>query len=136
MEKPFVRSTMTAIRGLKKKEAEKNDVPRRIIEFMKENYSDPDFYMTTLVEEFGLSDKTIAKLIKAYQNMTFSEYLEELRLQKALRLLDNPENNIRFIASASGFSSENTFFKVFKRKFGISPSNYRNNKQIMPPGEE
>ena len=120
----------------KKKEAEKNDVPRRIIEFMKENYSDPDFYMTTLVEEFGLSDKTIAKLIKAYQNMTFSEYLEELRLQKALRLLDNPENNIRFIASASGFSSENTFFKVFKRKFGISPSNYRNNKQIMPPGEE
>ena len=120
----------------KKKETEKNDVPKRIVEFMKENYSDPDFYMTTLVEEFGLSDKTIAKLIKGYQNMTFSEYLEELRLEKALSLLDNPANNIRYVASASGFSSENTFFKVFKRKFGISPSNYRNNKQIMTQKEE
>lgn len=116
---------------MKRKEADKNDVPRRIVEFMKENYSDPDFYMTTLVDEFGLSDKTIAKLIKGYQNMTFSEYLEELRLQKALRLLDDPANNIRQVAFASGFSSENTFFKVFKRKFGISPSNYRSNKQIL-----
>ena len=120
----------------KKKETEKNDVPRRIIEFMKENYSDPDFYMTTLVDEFGLSDKTIAKLIKGYQNMTFSEYLEELRLEKALSLLDDPANNIRYVASASGFSSENTFFKMFKRKFGISPSNYRNNKQIMAKHDE
>ncbi len=121
---------------VKKKETDKNDVPKRIIEFMKENYSDPDFYMTTLVDEFGLSDKTIAKLIKGYQNMTFSEYLEELRLQKALRLLNDPANNIRYVAGASGFSSENTFFKVFKRKFGISPSNYRNNKQIMESREE
>lgn len=111
-----------------KKEAEKNDVPRRIIEFMKENYSDPEFYMTSLVEKFGLSDKTIAKLIKGYLNMTFSEYLEELRLQKALHLLDNTDNSIKYVAAASGFGSENTFFKVFKRKFGISPGNYRNNK--------
>lgn len=111
-----------------KREAEKHDVPRRIIEYMKENYSDPDFYMTSLVEEFGLSDKTIAKLIKGYLNMTFSEYLEELRLQKALHLLDHTDNSIKQVAASSGFSSENTFFKVFKRKFGISPGNYRNNK--------
>ena len=59
-----------------------------------------------------------------------------LDMRRSLGLVDNPENNIRFIASASGFSSENTFFKVFKRKFGISPSNYRNNKQAMINGEE
>lgn len=92
--------------------------------------------MTTLVEAFGLSDKTIAKLIKSYLNKTFSEYLEELRLQKALVLLDDSSNNIKYIASASGFSSENTFFKVFKRRFGISPSNYRMNKQMLETQEE
>lgn len=114
-----------------KKEDNKNDVPKRIIEYMKEHYSDPEFYMTTLVEEFGLSDKTIAKLIKGYQNMTFSEYLEELRLQKAITLLEDTQLSIGNVANASGFSSENTFFKVFKRKFGTSPSGYRSNKQIM-----
>ena len=113
-----------------KKKAEKNDLPKKIIDYMKLHYADPDFYMTTLVDEFGLSDKTIAKLIKGYQDQTFSEFLEELRLQKALSLLDNPANSINYIASASGFRSENTFFKVFKRRFSISPSNYRANKQI------
>ena len=116
---------------IKRKEENKNDVPRQIVEYMREHFSDPEFYMTTLVEEFGLSDKTIAKAIKSYQNKTFSEYLEELRLQKALTLLDDTKMNIGYIATASGFSSENTFFKVFKRKYGVSPSNYRNNKHIM-----
>lgn len=114
-----------------KKEQNKNDVPRKIIEYIEENYSNPEFYMITLVEEFGLSDKTIAKLIKGYQNKTFSEYLEELRLRKARALLEDTQLGIGYIATASGFGSENTFFKVFKRKFGISPSIYRNNKQIM-----
>ena len=120
----------------RKKEDDKNDIPKKIIDFMEENYSNPEFYMTTLVEAFGLSDKTIAKLIKSYLNKTFSEYLEELRLQKALVLLDDSSNNIKYIASASGFSSENTFFKVFKRRFGISPSNYRMNKQMLETQEE
>lgn len=114
-----------------KKETAKKEVPKRIVEFMQENYTDPDFYMTTLVEEFELSDKTIAKLIKDYQNMTFSEYLEELRLQKAVRLLNDPANNVRAVAEASGFRSENTFFKAFKRRFGVTPSNYRNNKELI-----
>ena len=87
----------------KKKEAEKNDVPRRIIEFMKENYSDPDFYMTTLVEEFGLSDKTIAKLIKGHlakrapeltgKGIQLAAGFKNLRLPgklKALGLLASP----------------------------------------------
>lgn len=113
-----------------RKKAEKNDLPKKIIDYMKLHYTDPDFYMTSLVDEFGLSDKTIAKLIKGYQDQTFSEFLEELRLQKALSLLDNPANSINYVASASGFRSENTFFKVFKRRFSISPSNYRENKQI------
>ncbi len=116
---------------VKRQEENKNDVPRQIVEYMREHFSDPEFYMTTLVEEFGLSDKTIAKAIKSYQNKTFSEYLEELRLQKALTLLDDTRLNIGYIATASGFSSENTFFKVFKRKYGVSPSTYRNNKQVM-----
>ena len=121
---------------VKRKEENKNDVPRQIVEYMREHFSDPEFYMTTLVEEFGLSDKTIAKAIRSYQNKTFSGYLEELRLQKALTLLDDTRLNIGYIANASGFSSENTFFKVFKRKYGVSPSNYRNNKQMMSEAQE
>lgn len=113
-----------------KKEAEKNELPGKIAAFMAAHYNDPDFYMTTLVEEFNLSDKTIAKLIKSHLNMTFSEYLEELRLQKALKLLSDSSNNIRYVAAASGFGSENTFFKVFKRKFGISPSSWRENNSV------
>ncbi len=112
-----------------KKIEDKTDNHKRIIEFIKENYSDCNFYMTTLVEEFGLSDRTISKIIKESVNMTFSEYVETLRLQKALRLLDESEYSIRQIIGMCGFSAENTFFNAFKRKFGITPNSYRNAKK-------
>ena len=121
---------------LEKKETDKNDVPKQIVEYMKENFSNPDFYTTSLVEEFGLSQKTIARTLKAYLNKTFSEYLEELRLRKARELLGDTRLNVVDVAKESGFGSVDTFFKAFKRKYGVSPSNYRAGKQMMNSSEE
>ena len=87
--------------------------------------------MTSLVEAFGMSDKTIARLIKSYLNIGFSEYLEQLRIQKARILLENPKLSIRAIAYESGFSSENTFYKAFRRIYKVSPSDYRANLQHL-----
>lgn len=109
----------------------KNELTKKIIAYIEEHYDDPDFYMMSLVEAFGICDKTIGKMIKTYLNIGFSEYLEQLRIQKARILLENPEVPIRVIASESGFGSENTFYKAFRRIYKVSPSNYRANLQYM-----
>ncbi len=110
------------------KKGRKEDLSRRIVEYIAAHYCEPGLYMATLVEVFGVSDKTIAKAVKSYCNQTFSEYLEQLRMQKAVQLLRDPQHSIEYIANACGFGAVNTFFKVFKRRFGVSPSAYRANQ--------
>lgn len=114
----------------------KNELPKRIVAYIEEHYDNPDFYMISLVEAFGISDKTIARMIKSYLNIGFSEYLEQLRIQKARILLENPALPIRVIACESGFSSENTFYKAFRRIYKVSPSDYRANLQHLKEKSE
>lgn len=61
----------------------------------------------------------------------FKEYLTNLRLQKAARLLSTTDISITEIAGICGFSDGNYFGDVFRRNFGISPRGYRKNQQ--PP---
>ena len=75
-------------------------------------------------------------MIKSYLNIGFSEYLEQLRIQKARILLENPALPIRVIACESGFSSENTFYKAFRRIYKVSPSDYRANLQHLKEKSE
>lgn len=117
--------------ALKIRSDSKNELPKRIVEYIDGHYDDPDFYMTSLTEAFGLSDKTIARAIKSYLHIGFSEYLEQLRIQKARILLENPDLPVRAVAEESGFGSENTFYKAFRRIYKVSPSAYRANLQHL-----
>ncbi len=117
--------------SLQIKHNSKNELSKQIVAYIEEHFDDPDFYMISLVEAFGISDKTIARMIKSYLNIGFSEYLEQLRIQKARILLEDPTIPIRVIASKSGFGSENTFYKAFRRLYKVSPSDYRTNLQHL-----
>ena len=108
-----------------------DEIMAQIVEYIGEHYDDPDFYMTSLADAFGISDKTIARAIKSYLHIGFSEYLEQLRLQKARLLLENPEMSVRMVAQESGFGSENTFYKAFRRIYKVSPSAYRANLEHL-----
>lgn len=121
--------------SLKIRTDSRNDLPKRIVEYIQDHYDDPDFYMTSLTEAFGISDKTIARAIKSYLHIGFSEYLEQLRIQKARLLLENPDLSVRKVALESGFSSENTFYKAFRRIYRVSPSAYRANLQHLKMDE-
>ena len=117
--------------ALKIRTDSKNDLPKQIVEYINQHYDDPGFYMTSLADAFGISDKTIARAIKSYLHIGFSEYLEQLRLQKARLLLENPEMSVRMVAQESGFGSENTFYKAFRRIYEVSPSAYRDNLEHL-----
>lgn len=62
---------------------------------------------------------------RKYYGVPPYEYLKELRLNKALLLLKNPENSIYIIAEKVGYKHAGHFSKVFKSVYGISPSKYR-----------
>lgn len=79
----------------------------------------PELNVRTLSAEFNL-----------YYGMPFPRYLTMLRLDYALSLLCSNQNLSReTIATKSGFTTRQTFYRTFTERFGISPAEYRRMKK-------
>lgn len=92
--------------------------------FITENLTKGTMNGETLGRHFGMSRMQLHRKLKALTNQTTSEFVNNIRLEKALHLLQENQYNISEVAYQSGFSSPKYFSKVFKDKFGKSPSNF------------
>ncbi len=95
-----------------------------IINYMQENYS--WVTMDDLAREFTLSKPYLSKYIRDKSGMTFSENLQKIRLKKASSLLKNGNMKIDKVAESVGYPSVEHFNRQFKKKYGITPVQYRN----------
>lgn len=100
----------------------KND----LLTYLEENYADPDVYGKSVAAHFSISEKYLSTFFREQTGVGFSSYLENLRLTQAAHLLDDSQFTVNEIANMVGFNSPNTFYKAFRRMYGIAPSAYRN----------
>ena len=84
--------------------------------------------MLVVSENFNISRHTLNDLLAEFTDgLSFPQYINNLRLEEALRLLrDEPDKTISVIATEVGFSSAN-LREQFKRKYGMTPAEYRQN---------
>ena len=94
----------------------------RIKQYLDEHYTDPELNLQTLSELFSYHYKYVSKMFARTVGMRFHEYLTNLRLSNAVRLIENGFLSVKEIAHMSGFSDALYFSKVFTRKNGMSPS--------------
>ncbi len=73
----------------------------------------------------GISRTYFSYLFKELMGITLQRYLAEARLNKARDLLSNIELKIKEIAFEAGFSDPNYFCRTFKKKTGLSPTDWR-----------
>ncbi len=73
-------------------------------------------------KQFGMSRMQLHRKIKALTNQSTSVLIKNIRLEKGLQLLKEGDLNVSEIAYRIGFSSPNYFSKIFKEKFGKTPS--------------
>lgn len=83
-----------------------------------------------LSEIAGISKSTLRRLFKQQSGKTLSDYVLELRMQTAARMLLISEKNVSDIAYEVGYSSPGYFTRMFRRFFGTSPNAYRKNARI------
>ena len=93
------------------------------------NYIQANYQTVTLedvAEEFHLSEQYVSKYIKDKSGQTFGELLQNIRMKKAKTMLKNGSMTVENIAYAVGYQSVEHFTRTFKKKFQMTPVQYRN----------
>lgn len=98
-----------------------------MIEYIKANFKDSSISLESIASRFSVTSGYVSRLIKKELNVGFHEYLTSLRIAYAKELLIESDKSIQKIGEDSGFFSNQTFFRVFKNKTGMTPSEYRKN---------
>lgn len=103
----------------------------QIRETVEENYTSPDFSITALADEFHVSVSYMSYLFKKELNQNFSDFLWNLRLEKAKELLLTSDLPIDGISIAVGYLNASSFRRKFKQATGVSPSQFRNERDTL-----
>ncbi|BBI35534.1 helix-turn-helix domain-containing protein [Cohnella abietis] len=105
-----------------------------IKEIIEENCTDVEFYQQTIAQLLKMSSAYIGRVFKQGTGMAITEYINDIRLEKALILLEADNMTINEIMERVGYRSQSHFFKLFKTKYGTTPKEYRLKKAISGDG--
>lgn len=94
------------------------------ISFIKKNYYKP-LHINEIADELGITRNHLYTLFKQVMGHSPQEYLISFRLNHARALLTNTDYSISVIAHSCGYEDPTVFSRSFKKKYGISPSKYR-----------
>lgn len=98
--------------------------------YVKKNYN-TDVTITKLARLYNLNEKYIGRLFKTQTNMSFNQYLNNVRVIEAKVLLRETEANIINISLEVGFNNVTYFNRVFKEIVGKTPLEYRESKRLL-----
>ncbi len=107
---------------------------RDILQYLDQHYRF-DVTLETLAARFGYSKSRFSHLFHAYFGCGIPEYINTLRCRSAALLLTQESASLTSAAMNSGFESMRTFYRSFKKSFGISPSEYLREKRGREPDD-
>lgn len=109
-----------------KKQDSSGSLAAQAAELLQKNLSDVDFNITALANELNVTISHLSTTFKQRMGENLSTYLTDLRIRHACDLLRDTNMNIADVCRSSGYDSPKYFAKVFKRKMGLRPSEFRN----------
>ncbi|ABX44234.1 response regulator transcription factor [Lachnoclostridium phytofermentans] len=108
-------------------DATNGTVCEKVSAYINDHHCDSNMSLNFVADKFHISQSYLTRIIKKSTNLSFTEYLNKLRIQQAIFLLSSRENLlIAQIAELVGYSSQHYFSRVFKNHTGVSPVEYRN----------
>lgn len=110
-----------SLAALFKPKQDTNKLIAAIREYICENFSDADLSLKKISDTFHISESYFSYLFKAETNQNFSEYLEEIRMQEAMRLVKETTLPLSELYLSLGYNNPNSFRRAFKKVHGVSP---------------
>ncbi|CAM3189151.1 response regulator [Paenibacillus sp. FSL F4-0087] len=101
------------------------DIVEQALLFTKEHYADPDLSIQKVCGHLHISSGYFCGIFKKEVQLTFLQYLMQIRMEAAKELLRSTEMKSFEIAGQVGFAEPNYFSFCFKKHIGVSPKEYR-----------
>ncbi|MDI9488337.1 MAG: AraC family transcriptional regulator, partial [Bacillota bacterium] len=101
---------------------------QEITSYIKENYR--DISLKQLSKNFHFHEDYFNRLLKAKTGMTYTEYIQNIRIKEAEKLLLNTKLTIDEIAVRVGYQNKGYFYRIFVDKHKMTPAQYRKEKLI------
>ncbi len=105
-------------------ETKRDSSIEKVMEYLREHYSE-DITLTGIAEAVFLNPTYISRLIKSQTGKNYSDLVMEMRIERAVELLEKTDLYVYEIAERVGYSNLKYFYKVFRKIKGKSPSDYR-----------
>ena len=97
----------------------------KAIAYTLKNYTEP-LTLEEMADYLGLNKCYFCQLFKRETGKTYSQFLNELRIEKSKELLENTNLSILDIALTVGYNNQNHYSMAFKKLTGTTPKNYKN----------
>ena len=108
--------------------ASENETVLRVMQYVMENYRSP-LTLKSVAQKLRISEYYLSHLVSENLHMNFREYLNGLRLDYAVQLIQSTRLPLTHIWTEAGFESQTTFNRVFKSVMNTTPSQYRSDIQ-------
>ena len=95
-----------------------------------EIYPDYNLSASGIAERLRMSPAKISKVFKENVNMSIPEYINKIRLAKAVEWMENSKLSVGEIMLKVGIENESYFYKIFKAQYGTTPREHRGNKNV------
>ncbi|MCK9168937.1 MAG: response regulator [Treponema sp.] len=106
----------------------KNPIIEKACGFMNGHMKE-DISLERTAVEVGVSPFYLSKLFKEEKNKNFITYLTDIRMEKACLLLKEPRVSVKEVSASVGYNDQNYFSRLFKNKFGMTPTEYRDSSK-------
>ena len=101
----------------------------KLVELMEKNMDNGELVVDDLVSELAVSRSVFFKKLKTLTGLAPIEFIKEMRMKRAVQLIETGEFNMTQISYMVGINDPRYFSKCFKAQVGMTPTEYRDKKQ-------
>ena len=100
----------------------------------KKPYLEPSLSLNELAQALNMSPRKLSQVINSQMNQNFLDYINSKRIEESIKLLASPKDQkqtIQEIMYAVGFNSKSAFHAAFRKKTGVTPTQFKQNNQSI-----
>lgn len=103
----------------------------KAVNYIKETFMLQHFSLSLVSEQVGMSPSYFSKCFKEEVGVSFIGYVTRLRMEQSIELLNDSSYKVYEVAHAVGYAEYPHFAKIFKKTYGMSPTDYRSHMGVI-----